>query len=200
MNTNTDDWDTAYFEERASETSSEYDPYVDYGDDKLARAVQETDRVRELLSEGVTISAYSIIAAVEFLNLETLRALSDAGGDVNKRPEAAHDPLDDVAQSWAGSNSLLKFEEDPKEWYPIIHAAYLRVNESERHLQAAMMTTLLDAGADIFATYRQPLAKRRSRVSLYPGEKVRSQAQGNEESLPVQSESSYRVRCRSCDF
>ncbi|KAI9700940.1 MAG: hypothetical protein M1820_006585 [Bogoriella megaspora] len=134
-----------------------------YGDVPLVHAARSSDDIRRLISTGATVTPEALFAAIQATNVDGVRALLDAGADPNLRSNRAtiiHSNVDNLHadSSYANRDFTPTFWPNFQEWYPIQFAAFTRLSALyEADKRAAVMTLLLDRGADIYALLRQPI-------------------------------------------
>jgi ankyrin repeat protein len=145
--------------------------YTSPSDDVITRAARDPNHMQRLLAEGNLATADAIFAAIRCDSIETLRLLLATGISPNSRPGITRDVSNEMDEAYATGREYRTVNfQDNTEWYPIQHAAYQQPrSRQEREQQVEMMRTLVNAGADIYATYNQQLTTRK--FVTYPGQR-----------------------------
>lgn len=154
------------------------EPYLDcIKHDALAVVVHDPKQVRQLLESGVQATATSLYAAILTYSIESLKLMLEAGTDVNARPLHIVEVESANASSGLPESCPISFWTDRRFWYPIQHAIYpaLQTFHNPTIDEAQLMTDLtkqtidllVKYGADLFATFLQPLKVKPAKV--YPG-------------------------------
>ncbi|KAB8748984.1 hypothetical protein FH972_026535 [Carpinus fangiana] len=160
---------------------------VKYGDDPFVRASNDLDRVQELLSDGVSVTAEGIFAAIEDRNntVDILDTLLKSGVDPNIRSHTATD--EGVIPGWSNRDVTLYFRQDWHDWYPLQMAACtLTIPREQICRQIALLNRLLDCRPNLYAVYRQPL--QRSYATPFPGDEYDDELDPGEDIDPYDIE------------
>jgi ankyrin repeat protein len=150
---------------------------------EIARAVENPDRVRELLSQGHKPDAVDLCEAARYGAqcagaVETVEILLATGAiNPNTRPDYAdHTNTAGVVEDWASSDKSSQPPEiygDPDEWYPLhLALTYSRLpadSQVQKANMTRMATSLLQQGADPYALFRQTI-RIYNYWSRFPGE------------------------------
>ena len=152
----------------------------------MALAVNDPDRVRELLKQGEPVTAPALLAAIQSNTIapnqnyenvfketeESLALLLAAGTDPNLRLDSADGNLSGVKEGWATGDPSTEREFlcSWREMYPLHWAGTGHVISQHREKQhlAELQKLLLAHGADPYALFRQPLRPRQP-FFLFPG-------------------------------
>jgi ankyrin repeat protein len=152
----------------------------------------DVELVQRILSSGLPITVAAIYTAIEKHAVEVLDSLLRSGADPNQRLEGVSS--EGATEKWLEANyspSAPQFyiRRGKREWYSLHRAAapISAFSAQERAMCTQVMTSLLRAGADVYAIYRQPMKHPWSYSDMFPG-CASSTAQDEDEDEPPEED------------
>lgn len=129
-----------------------------FGTQDLIAAVRNPARLQQLLDTGTKISADALIASCYIASAKSLKVLLAAGADPNERLGPAKLNDEKVADGWSSKDVSVNFGLNKRMWYPLHYAAMnhqYAIETKER--RESVIGLLIDHGANLYATFVQPL-------------------------------------------
>ncbi|KAI9675881.1 MAG: hypothetical protein M1822_008890 [Bathelium mastoideum] len=146
------------------------DPLVArFGDEPLVRAARDAEQVRQLLSNGTSVTAEGLFAAIEALSLDAVKAILEVTNP-NIRSKKATITSTGTYEDYVDRDFAPLFSKDWHDSTALQLAAHAPLGRKSdlSTTRALIMSVLLDHGTHIYAITSQPI--RRPEVYPFPGE------------------------------
>ena len=141
-----------------------------FGDDELVVAHNDRDRVQFLVKNGHVVTPNALFAACFAASPRILEILLSTGLSPDARLDFVDSNLAEVEDGWADTDITPYIGIEKRECFPLQHAAsgvdLDRQGGKER--RASALNVLLNYKPDLYATFKQPIWRRKS--FPFPGE------------------------------